>query len=231
MPRQARIILPNTPHHIRQRGHNRDAVFHGDDDFEYYKTNLLEFKKMTRCKIYAYCLMTNHIHLILDPGENPEALSQFMKGVAGRQTRYFNKMAKRSGSLWEGRFKSSIIETDEYLLSCCRYIDLNPLRAGVVESPEEYPWSSYQCKAMGKHDPVVDVDICYKALGNDAIERQTAYRKFTVETIPDEELRLIRGAVQRSQLTGTDIFRKRIKQKFGINISDKRRGRPKKEIE
>ena len=101
MPRQGRIILPNTPHHIRQRGHNRDVIFNGDEDFEYYKTNLLEFKEKTGCKVYAYCLMTNHIHLIIDPGKNPQALSQFMKGVAGRQTRYINKTAKRSGSLWE----------------------------------------------------------------------------------------------------------------------------------
>nr|WP_300464572.1 transposase [Desulfobacula sp.] len=100
-----------------RRGHNRDTVFNGDDDFEYHKTNRIEFKEKTECKIYAYCLMTNHVQIIIDPGKDPAALSQFMKGVAGRQTRYINKTAKPSGSLWEGRFKSSIISTHEYLLS------------------------------------------------------------------------------------------------------------------
>lgn len=203
-------------------------VFNGDDDFEYYKANLIEFKEKTGCKIYAYCLMTNHIHLIIDPGNNPQALSLLMKGVAGRQTRYINKTAKRSGSLWEGRFKSCIISTHEYLLSCSRYIDLNPLRASMLDSPEEYPWSSYLCKAMGQYDPVIDFDICYKALGDDAEARQAAYRHYTVKTIPEEEFKLIGNAIQRNQLTGTGAFRDAVKRKFGIKMSDEGRGRPKK---
>lgn len=228
MPRRARIILPHTPHHIMQRGHNRDVVFYGDDDFEYYKTNLIEFKEKTGCEIHAYCLMTNHVHLIINPGKNPQSLSKFMKGMAGRQTRYTNRIARRSGSLWEGRFKSSIISTHEYLLSCSRYIELNPLRAGMVENPEDYPWSSYRCKAKGINDPVIDFDVCYKALGDTEQARLFAYREFAVKTIPDEELKLIRNAIQRNQLTGTKSFRERLVKKFGIRISNKGRGRPKK---
>jgi putative transposase len=135
--------------------------------------------------------MTNHVHLIIDPGKDPTALSQFMKGVAGRQTRYINKIEKRSGSLWESRFKSSIISTHEYLLTCSRYIDLNPLRAGMVEFLEEYPWSSYRCKAMGQQDSVIDFDICYDALGNNATARQSAYREYTMQTIPDVKMQIL----------------------------------------
>ena len=146
MPRQARIVISNTPHHIVQRGHNRQVVFNSDDDFSYYKRNLTHYKKEFGCKVYAYCFMTNHVHFLIDPGENPESLSLLMKRVAGRQTRHVNRLAKRTGSLWEGRFKSSVVSTQEYLLACCRYIELNPLRAAMVNDPSEYLWSSYACK-------------------------------------------------------------------------------------
>jgi putative transposase len=149
MPRQARVVLPNTPHHIMQRGHNRQVVFVSDDDFQYYRENLILIKKEFGCKIYSYCLMTNHVHLIVNPGGNPKSLSLLMKRVAGRQTRHVNKLEKRSGSLWEGRFKSSIISSKEYLYSCSRYIELNPVRAGIIEEPSAYAWSSFAKKVKG----------------------------------------------------------------------------------
>ena len=125
MPRCARLVLPNCPHHIIQRGHNRQVVFVGDDDYLYYLDNLQEWKSELECKVYAYCLMTNHVHLVIDPGDAPENLALLMKRVAGRQTCYVNKLEKRSGSLWEGRYKSSPINANEYLLACCRYVELN----------------------------------------------------------------------------------------------------------
>ena len=179
MPRSARIVLPNTPHHIVQRGHNRQTVFVSDDDYNYYRENLIEFKQEFDCRIYAYCLMTNHVHLIIDPGKNPTALSLLMKRVAGRQTRYVNKLEKRSGSLWEGRFKSSIISTDEYLPACCRYIELNPLRAAMVTDLTEYKWSSYAAKVHGNDDLVVDFHPFYLALGESERDRQKAYVEYS----------------------------------------------------
>ena len=110
MPRSARIVVANYPHHIIQRGHNRGVVFTSDEDYLYYLNNLKEWKMKLGCKVYAYCLMTNHIHLVVDPGEDEQNLAQLIKRVAGRQTRYVNKLEKRSGSLWEGRYKSSIIQ-------------------------------------------------------------------------------------------------------------------------
>ena len=228
MPRSARIILPHTPHHIVQRGHNRQTVFVSDDDYNYYRENLIEFKREFNCRIYAYCLMTNHVHLIIDPGDNPEILSQLMKRVAGRQTRYVNRLEKRTGSLWEGRFKSSIVSTSEYLPACCRYIELNPVRARVVVNPADYKWSSFNCLAHGKSDPVVDQRPCYTSLGKNGPERQEAWKTYVYDTIADYQLKLIRDALQRGQVTGGDKFQQEISKKLGIRLSNKGPGIPKK---
>ncbi len=119
MPRQSRIVLPNCPHHIIQRGHNRQVVFSGDDDYLYYLENLKEWKTELGCKVFAYSLMTNHVHLVIDPGDDVDNLGLLMKRIGGRQTRYINKLEKRTGSLWEGRYKSSLIQANQYLLACC----------------------------------------------------------------------------------------------------------------
>jgi len=213
-----------------QRGHNRQVVFASDDDFEYYRENLILFKKEFGCRIYACCLMTNHVHLIVDPGENPESLSLLMKRVAGRQTRYINKLEKRSGSLWEGRFKSSIVSTKEYLLSCSRYIELNPVRAEIVKKPSDYKWSSFAKKAEGVSDPVVDYDQIYKALGDSAADRRKAYKEYVFETIPEEELKLIRDSIQRNQVSGSNRFREQLEKKYKIRLSNRGPGRPGKAI-
>ena len=119
MPRTSRIVISGYPHHIIQRGHNRQVIFACDADYQFYLDNLREWKEKLNCKVYAYCLMTNHVHLLIDPGENERNLANLMKRIAGRQTRYVNKIEKRTGSLWEGRYKSSPVSTGEYLLACC----------------------------------------------------------------------------------------------------------------
>ena len=228
MPRSARIVINNTPHHIVQRGHNRQPVFATDDDYSYYLENLIEFKEKFKCKIYAYCLMTNHVHLVIDSGDDSESISQLMKGVAGRQTRYTNKIKKWTGSLWEGRYKSSIVSTKEYLPACCRYVELNPLRAGMVADPAHYAWSSYGAKVLGKTDAVVDFPSSYLAMGSNTGERQRNYAEYVSGTIPEEELKLIRAALQRGQLTGGESFHLEIEKKIGIRFSNKAPGRPHK---
>ena len=172
--------------------------------------------------------MTNHVHLIVDPGDNVDSLALLMKRVAARQTRYVNKLEKRTGSLWEGRFKSSIIAAGEYLPACCRYIELNPVRAGITTDPAEYKWSSYNCTAKGKKDPVVDLSPVYRALGKNGRERQEEWRAYVFGTIPDYELQLIRDALQRGQVTGSDKFRYEISKKLGLRLSNRGPGRPRK---
>ncbi|MBC8318713.1 MAG: transposase [Desulfobulbaceae bacterium] len=228
MPRQPRIVLPNCPHHIIQRGHNRQVVFAGDDDFLYYLDNLKEWKTELGCKVYAYCLMTNHVHLVINPGDNPENLGLLMKRVAGRQTRYVNKMKKRTGSLWEGRYKSSPIYANKYLLACCRYVELNPFHAGMVEDPGQYRWSSLPAKVGLKKQPWLDFDPFYLSLGNSPVERAEKYGAWLKETVPDSEWKLIREAVLRGQLTADKKFEKEMSIKLGRRMELRGPGRPRK---
>ena len=228
MPRHARLILSNCPHHVIQRGHNRQVVFAGDDDYLYYLDTLQKWKVKLGCKVYAYCLMTNHVHLVIDPGHQGENLSLLMKRIAGRQTRYVNKMEKRSGSLWEGRFKSSPINANEYLLACCRYVELNPVRAGMVEEPWQYRWSSCPAKTMNKVLPWLDLDPFYMSLGNTPEKRAEGYKTWLRETIPGNEWKLIREATQRGQLTADRKFEREISEKIGRRLESRGPGRPKK---
>ncbi|MBA3005800.1 MAG: transposase [Proteobacteria bacterium] len=229
MPRHARLIINDCPHHIIQRGHNRQVVFARDDDYRYYLETLQEWKSKLGCKVYSYCLMTNHVHLVIDPGSQVENLSLLMKRIAGRQTRYINTMENRSGSLWEGRFKSSPISANEYLLACCRYVELNPVRAGMVEEPWQYPWSSCQEKTGEKELSWLDADPFYLSLGKTPEEQAKKYQQWLSETIQDGELVLIREATQRGQLTGSRKFEQEISKKIGRRIELRGQGRPKKE--
>ena len=183
MPRKARVILPDTPHHIVQRGHNRNAVFIESYDYNYYLDTLNEWKQELDIEVFAWCLMTNHVHLILNPGANAQSIGLLMKRLAARQTRYINKCKRRTGTLWEGRYKASPIQTDAYLLQCCRYIELNPVRAAMVTQPEEYEWSSYRAKIGLETFGILDLDPCY--LGLESPEE--TYRAFVEAGIsPDE---------------------------------------------
>ena len=145
MPRMGRIILPRHPHHVVQRGHNRQAVFVDDGDYESYLSTLHEFKNECGVRVLSFCLMTNHVHLLLAPEESG-GIGMLMKRLAGRHTRRHNRLEGRRGTLWEGRYKSSPVQSDNYLLACCRYIELNPVRARMVSSAEDYRWSSYRTR-------------------------------------------------------------------------------------
>jgi putative transposase len=230
MPRSARIVIKGYPHHIIQRGHNRQAVFISDEDYLFYIENLREWKEKYGCKIYAYCLMTNHVHLIVDPAENEGNLAQLMKRVAGRQTRYVNKLEKRTGSLWEGRYKSSTISTNEYLLACCRYIELNPVRAGIVSDPIDYRWSSYRSKTGKQTEGWLDFDPCYMGLAGNQKKRAERYMEWVNETILEGEWDLIRQSLQRGQLTGSAQFVEEIEKKIKKRIEFRGQGRPRKTL-
>jgi len=228
MPRRSRIVISGYPHHIIQRGHNRQAVFASDGDYSYYLDNMREWKEKLGCLVYAYCLMTNHVHLIIDPGQEEGNLAQLMKRVGGRQTRYVNKMEKRSGCLWEGRYKSSPISTDEYLLACCRYVELNPVRAGIVSDPADYCWSSYGIKTGHREGEWLDHDPCYMGLADNEKGRVENYVAWVNGTIPEGELSLIRQSLQRGQLTGGSRFVDEIERKIARRVEFRGQGRPSK---
>lgn len=227
MPRLGRTILPDYPHHVVQRGHNRQVVFAEPRDFERYLDTLIEFKHIYGVKVYAYCLMTNHVHLLVVP-EEIAGLGRLMKRLAGRQTRYHNRLEGRSGTLWEGRYKSSPVDSDEYLLACARYIELNPLRARMVATPEAYRWSSCRNRLGLTHNEWLDHDPCYLALGENRAQRQERYRQFLYAAIPEGESTLIREAVQRGQLTGHGGFVDKVEKILGKRIDKRSPGRPAK---
>ena len=172
-------------------------------------------------------LIRNHVHLIVDPGDNADNLALLMKRLAARQTRFVNAAEGRSGTLWEGRYKSSAIETDRYLLACCRYVELNPVRARMVGAAEHYPWSSYRHKVGLAESAVVDLDPCFLGLADEAGQRVARYRRWVEAAIPEGEWRLIRDAVQRGQLTGSQRFAQQVQQRLGRRVVRRGRGRPK----
>jgi len=226
MPRIGRIVLPNYPHHVVQRGHNRQVVFAGKDDFCRYLDDLRELQQVFDVRVYAYCLMTNHVHLLLTPGESVSELGKLMKTLAARATRYRNKLEGRSGTLWEGRYKSSPVQTDQYLLACCRYIELNPVRAGMVRSAGSYPWSSYRQRVGMDKQCWIDLDPCYLGLGRDEVERRQRYCQFVEEAIPSGEWEIIRDAFRRGQLTGNERFADEVEKILGLRVEFRGQGRP-----
>lgn len=229
MPRKARVLVPNCPHHIVQRGHNRKAVFLADKDYQYYLENLKEWKQNLGVKLYAWCLMTNHIHIIAEPPDDAMTLSTLMKRVNGRQSAYVNKLEGRSGSLWEGRYKASPIQKDEYLLACLRYVELNPIKAKMVAALKDYPWSSYLERAGVKSRELLDLDNCYQSLGHTNKSRLAKYLDYLGEPTDSEEINLIQGGLQRNQLTGNHRFVDEIESRIGIRVEKRGRGRPRYE--
>ncbi|MBH3466698.1 transposase [Pseudomonas carnis] len=227
MPRVGRVVLPNYPHHVVQRGHNRQVVFAAEEDYQRYVRDLRELKDAFGIKIYAYCLMTNHVHLLVSPGNSVAGLGQLMKALAARATRYRNRLEGRTGTLWEGRYKSSVVQTEAYLLACCRYIELNPVRACMVADAADYPWSSYSARTgLVPDSDWLDVDACFSILGDTTLKRRENYKVFVKQSVSSDETRIIREALQRGQLTGTARFIEEVERIAGVRIERRGQGRP-----
>jgi putative transposase len=204
-------------------------VFFSDSDRIDYLGTLEECRALLGIRVYAYCLMDNHVHLLVDPLDDPTNLSALMKRLAGRHTRRLNAARGWSGSLWESRFKCSPIDTETYLLTCGRYIDQNPVRARMVESAEAYLWSSYRARAGYIESPNLDLDPALDALSPRANRRFEMYRALMASPVPDADLCLIRGASQRNQLTGEAHFVDEVRTDYGLDIPAREQGRPRKQ--
>ena len=176
MPRRARLILPNVPLHLIQRGNNRAVCFYAEDDYCVYLDGLARAARDTGCAVHAYCLMTNHVHLVVSPASAAGA-GALMKQLGQRYVQYINRSYRRSGTLWEGRFRSCLLHAEDYLLACQRYVELNPVRAGMVEHPASYRWSSYRANTQGETLPGLTPHPLYLALGVAPEARQAAYRE------------------------------------------------------
>jgi putative transposase len=195
MPRGRRLIFPDVALHLVQRGVNRQPCFFTEAHYEHYLRLLAVTAPQYGCSIHAYCLMTNHVHLLLTPHQHG-ACARVMKQVNQCYVQRLNKSAGRSGTLWEGRFHTSMVASDHYALACYRYIELNPVRAGMAAHPQDYRWSSYRSNADGRFDPIVSEHSSYLALSEAAESRRSAYRGLFEMGLQDSTLEDIRKATR-----------------------------------
>jgi putative transposase len=209
MARLPRYVLPGQPQHVIQRGNNRGVTFFAGEDYSFYRECLKEACDKHGCAVHAYVLMTNHVHLVLTP-EAPSSIAKVMQSVGRRYVQYVNYTYRRTGTLWEGRYKATLIDSEQYLLTCSRYIELNPVRAGIVAHPGDYPWSSYRAHAHGQLDTLIQDHTLYSALGNTDSGRQEAYRALFKAQLDAATLNLIRESTNKAWALGSDRFREEI---------------------
>lgn len=228
MARQPRIDLPGIPQHIVQRGNDRQPCFFTEQDYQRYLMDLREICSREGCQIHAYVLMTNHVHLLATPSL-PGQIARIMQSLGRRYVRYINDQYRRSGTLWEGRYKSCLVDSDSYLLRCYRYIELNPVRACMVATPAEYRWSSYRSNAEGTQSILLRPHANYLALGGSQEERCVAYRALVAEALSEDDLEAIRGHVQRQHALGSHRFRDAIEAQLARRVGPAKMGRPRKE--
>jgi putative transposase len=225
MPRRPRIRLAGMPQHIVQRGTNREPCFFAEEDYHFYLHWLERSAADWHCQIHTYALMTNHVHLLVTP-ETEIGIAKLMQAIGRRYVQYINRSYHRTGSLWEGRYKSSVIQAQTYLLTCMRYIELNPVRATMVRDPGQYRWSSYRYNALGQADARITPHPVFLALDRNATARQAAYRALFRSELDDEALADIRLALTQGQPLGLGRFGDQICAATGIRRSQKRPGRP-----
>ena len=227
MPRKSRMYLPGIPAHVMQRGNNRDACFFADEDYRYYLNALAQGCQRYDVHLHAYCLMTNHVHLLMTQERSNIGISQVMQHVGRIYVAYVNKTYRRSGTLWEGRHKASLVDADNYLLTCYRYIELNPVVANMVITPDQYRWSSYRYHAWGETNVLIKDHLLFYALDKNVQTRQKKYRELFRHQIPEVGIHQIRQSLAYNYPLGDDHFQKQVERALGRRIGFKERERPK----
>lgn len=224
MGRRLRLVLPGVPLHIIQRGNNRGRCFFGESDYSVYLGMLRQCAEESACDIHAYVLMTNHVHLLITPGAaaSPGLL---MQRLGQRYVQYVNRRQGRTGTLWEGRFRSCLVGDERYLLTCQRYIELNPVRAGIVSSPGLYQWSSFRSNALGHRDAVLAPHPTYLSLAQHQAEREEAYRALFNEALRSSEIENIRAASNGNFVFGDDEFADMAERALQRKVRPSSRGR------
>ena len=225
MARKPRFSLPSIPQHLIQRGNNREPCFYAEDDYHRYLGDLKEALARNDCRLHAYVLMTNHVHLLLTPMAE-HGVSHLMQDVGRKYVRYINHRYRRSGTLWEGRYKSSLIDSEAYLLTCMRYIEINPLRANMVAHPGEYRWSSYAGNAHGQDNALLTPHPVYRRLGSDLTACRHVYRELFRAHMDHTAVHAIREALNQELVLGREDFKDRIEQMTKRQTRPARVGRP-----
>jgi putative transposase len=226
MARLPRFCPSGLPQHIIQRGNNRSICFADDQDFAAYAHWLYEYSIKFKVDIHAWVFMTNHVHLLATPSTD-DGISLMMQALGRRYVQYFNFTYQRSGTLWEGRYKSSVVDTENYLLICYRYIELNPVRANMVDDPADYIWSSYRCNALGVETLLCTPHEEYVSLGKTADDRHKCYRELFSYHIDGELLSDVRDALNKGLALGSERFRDEVEVLYGRRVKPGKMGRPK----
>ena len=227
MPRLPRFHAPGQPLHAIQRGNNRQPIFASEDDYAFYRECLLDAANTHAVAIHAYVFMTNHVHVLASP-RDAQGLSKLFQSVGRRYVQYFNQVHARTGTLWEGRYRATVVHAEDYLLMCMRYIEMNAARAGVVKRPGAYPHSSYRANAQGGADALVTPHRVYRRLGSDGAARQAAYRQLFRKQISKGDVEAIRSATHKGWALGNDRFREKIETLTGRRAAPLPRGRPRR---
>lgn len=218
MPRRPRLVAPNIPLHIIQRGNNRHNCFFGNSDYLVYLDLLKRSASKTGCAVHAYVLMSNHVHILISPALEVGP-GEMMKAVGERYVQYVNQTYNRTGTLWQGRFRSCLVQDETYLLICHRYIELNPVRAGMVAHPGLYKWSSYRCNAYGDANELITPHPLYDSLGTDHFERMLVYRDLFANAIRDQDVSLLRDATNYNYAFGNKAFAERMVSDLGRQVA------------
>jgi putative transposase len=225
MPLLGRYFLPEQPLHVIQRGNNRQVIFFDDDDYACYRDWLAEAAAEYGCVVHAYVLMTNHVHLLTTP-RDADSLPRAMQSLGRRYVRYVNTRYRRTGTLWEGRYRAAPIDSERYFLSCCRYIELNPVRARMVRHPREYRWSSYRAHARGSADSWAAARDLFDRLGRTPAERQVGYRTLFRDALDAGFIDELRAATNGGWALGDARFKREIAKALGRRVAPLPRGRP-----
>jgi putative transposase len=228
MARLPRLVVAGYPHHIILRGHNRQMLFESESDFVLMRGFLEEVFADRRLALHAYLIMGNHLHLLITPDVD-ELLSAAIKVLAQRYAQAFNKRRERTGSVWEGRFKASLIDSERYLLACMGYIDSNPVRAGIVSTAEQYRWSSYTHNAGIIRDVLVSEHSLYWSLGNTPFSREAAYRAIVQGGIELAQQAQLTDSALKGRMLGSSDFIAKLQQSTDVPLQTRRVGRPTKQ--
>lgn len=227
MPRPARLEIAGVPLHVIQRGVNRTACFFTDVDRRFYLKCLVKYAARRRCAVHAYVLMGNHVHLLVTP-EHPGGISAMLQDVGRTYVRTINLLHGRTGTLWDGRFKSSLIDSESYLFTCHRYIEMNPVRAGLVGHPADYPWSSHAHYALARTNPLITEHSRYLALGDHEAQRQAAFSSLFHQNLGEDVVDTIRRAANAGAALGGEEFLARAAVLAGRDVGIPERGRPRR---
>ena len=223
MARLPRFVIPNQPQHVILRGNNRAEIFCADADYNFYLEKLKLACIKHGCTVHAYVLMTNHVHLLITP-HLEQSLGRAMQMLGRYYVQYYNYCYQRTGTLWESRYKATLIDSESYLLTCMRYIEMNPVRAAMVLDPIDYPWSSYQCNTLGQPNDLVVLHSEYLGLGATNKARQSNYQALFKHQLSENSITTIREATNKTWVLGSDRFKQRIQEQLDRRVEPKPRG-------